>query len=104
MSEYYNIRTTIDDIEVANKITQILLEKKLVCSIQRQEVSSIWIWKGKTEYQKEYVLDMKTKKSLYKEVEKEIKKLHTYTTPEIYATEIIEASKDYFDWIEKETK
>lgn len=104
MSEYYNIRTTIDDIEIANKIAQTLIEKRLVSSVQRHEVFSTWLWQEQNESQKEYILDMKTKKSLYKEVESEIKKLHTYTTPEIYATEIIEAPKDYLDWIEKETK
>lgn len=47
---------------------------------------------------------MKTKKSLYKEVEREIKKIHSYEVPEIYAEEIKEASKEYLDWIDETTK
>lgn len=47
---------------------------------------------------------MKTKKTLYKEVEKEIRKLHTYDVPEIYAEEIKEGLPEYFQWIEEDTK
>ena len=47
---------------------------------------------------------MKTKKSLYKEVEKEIKKLHPYDVPEIFAEEIKKGLNEYLDWIEMETK
>ena len=47
---------------------------------------------------------MKTKESLYKEVEQEIRKLHTYEIPEIYAEEIKEGLPEYFKWIEENTK
>ena len=32
--EYYNVKTAIDNLEVAQEITKTLLEKKLVCSVQ----------------------------------------------------------------------
>lgn len=104
MSLYYNIKTTTDDLEIAEEITKILLEKKLVSSIQRREVTSIWWYKNQIEKGKEYVLEMKTKKELFKEIEAEIKKIHTYEVAEIFAEEIKETSKEYLDWIEKETK
>lgn len=47
---------------------------------------------------------MKTKESLYKEVEQEIRKLHSYEVPEIFAEEIKEGLNEYLEWIEKETK
>ena len=102
--EYYNVKTAIDNLEIAKEITKTLLEKKLVCSVQQKEITSTWWWENELESSKEYLLEMKTKKSLYKEVEKEIKKLHTYDVPEIYAEEIKEGLPEYFQWIEEDTK
>ena len=102
--EYYNIKTAIDNLEIAKEITKALLEKKLVCSVQQKEITSTWWWNNELESSKEYLLEMKTKKTLYKEVEKEIRKLHTYDVPEIYAEEIKEGLPEYFQWIEEDTK
>lgn len=104
MSLYYNVKTTIDNLEIAEQITKTLLEKKLVSSIQRREVTSIWRYNNQIEQGKEYVLEMKTKKELFKEIEEEIKKIHNYEVAEIFAEEIKEGSKEYLDWIEKETR
>ncbi len=102
--EYYNVKTAIDNLEIAKEITKALLEKKLVCSVQQKEITSTWWWNNELESSKEYLLEMKTKKTLYKEVEKEIRKLHTYDVPEIYAEEIKEGLPEYFQWIEEDTK
>lgn len=102
--EYYNVKTAIDNLEIAEEITKALLEKKLVCSVQQKEITSTWWWNNELESSKEYLLEMKTKKTLYKEVEKEIRKLHTYDVPEIYAEEIKEGLPEYFQWIEEDTK
>lgn len=102
--EYYNVKTAIDNLEIAKEITKALLEKKLVWSVQQKEITSTWWWNNELESSKEYLLEMKTKKTLYKEVEKEIRKLHTYDVPEIYAEEIKEGLPEYFQWIEEDTK
>ena len=36
--EYYNVKTAIDNLEIAKEITKALLEKKLVCSVQQKEI------------------------------------------------------------------
>lgn len=64
MSLYYNVKTTIDNLEIAKQITNILLEKKLVSSIQRRKVTSIWRYNNQIEQATEYVLEMKTKKRI----------------------------------------
>lgn len=101
---YYNVKTAIDDIDIAKQITKSLLEKRLVSSVQQKEITSTWWWNNELEESKEYVLEIKTKKSLYKEVEQEIKKIHSYEVPEIYAEEIKDASKEYLDWIDENTR
>lgn len=39
---YYNVKTAIDDIDIAKQITKSLLEKRLVSSVQQKEITSIW--------------------------------------------------------------
>lgn len=102
--KYYNIKTAIDNKEIATEITKSLLEKRLVSSVQQKEILSSYWWNNQIETSQEYLLEMKTKESLYKEVEQEIRKLHSYEVPEIFAEEIKEGLNEYLDWIEKETK
>ena len=104
MTKYCNIKTAIDNKEIANEITKSLLEKRLVSSVQQKEISSSYWWNNQIETSHEYLLEMKTKESLYKEVEQEIRKLHTYEIPEIYAEEVKECLPEYFKWIEENTK
>ena len=104
MSKYIMISTTFDNKEEANKIIELLLEKKLVSCCQLSNITSSYQWKGKIEHTAELLLQMKTKKVLYKEIEKVILDNHSYETPQLIAYDIIDGFKGYLDWIGKETK
>lgn len=101
MTKYYNIKASIDSKVIANKMTKRPLEKRLVSSVQQKEISSSYWWNNQIETSYEYLLEMKIKESLYKEVEQEIKRPHPYKVPEIFAEEIKEGLNEYLDWIEK---
>jgi periplasmic divalent cation tolerance protein len=47
---------------------------------------------------------VKTHKSLYDELEKAIKSIHPYETPEIIAVPIVCGSDDYLEWLNSEVK
>ena len=102
--EYCMITTTFDNKEEANKVIDILLEKRLVSCCQLSNITSSYHWKEKIEHEEEFLLQMKSKKSLYKEIEAEILKLHSYETPQIVMYDIKDGYKAYLDWIEEETK
>ncbi len=97
------ITTTIDCKEIADKIIHTLLDKKLAACIQTHRVKSHYRWKNKIESADETLLQIKTKTSLFDEIKKEIKLLHTYETPEIILTEILAANNSYLDWLREET-
>lgn len=103
-AEYCMITTTFDDKEEANRVIDILLKNRLVSCCQLSDITSSYHWKGKIEHCEEYLLQMKSKKSLYKEVEKEILKIHSYEIPQIIMYDIQDGYKEYLDWIEAETK
>jgi periplasmic divalent cation tolerance protein len=98
------ITTTFDNKEEAQMVIDMLLEKRLVSCGQLSNITSTYRWKNKIEHTDEYLLQMKSKKELFKEIEHEILKLHSYQTPQLVAYDIVFGSKDYLDWINKETK
>jgi periplasmic divalent cation tolerance protein len=105
MSGYIQVITTVSNKMDAKKIADILLDKRLVACVQIiGPIKSIYRWKHKIETAKEWICISKTRKSLYKAVEKVIKKNHPYEVPEIIVTSITQGSKDYLKWISKETR
>ncbi|MBR1376415.1 MAG: divalent-cation tolerance protein CutA [Bacilli bacterium] len=102
--KYIMITTTFDNKEEANKIIDILLSKRLVSCCQLSNIESSYHWKGNIEHANEYLLLMKSKKELFKEIEKVILENHSYEIPQLVAYDIVDGYKDYLDWIDKETK
>lgn len=100
MNSYIQVITTISDKRGAEKIANVLIDKKLAACVQiAGPIKSIYRWKGKIETAKEWICIVKTRKSLYKKVEKQIKELHPYEVPEIIAVSIVRGSKDYLKWL-----
>ncbi len=104
MVRYIQIVTTVSTKTDAEKIAKFLINKRLAACIQTAgPIKSIYWWKGKIEKTKEWACIIKTRKSLYKKVEKAIKEIHPYEVPEIIAISITEGSKDYLKWLSDET-
>lgn len=104
MDKYIIVTTLCDKEEIANKIVNTLLEKKLVAGSQLSKAHSKYWWNNELEECNEYKLEFRTKESLFTEIENEIKKIHDYETAEISYFEIKDANKDFLSWIDKETK
>lgn len=96
-------RNNCERLEEINSYIDIL-DKRLVSCCQLSNITSSYHWKGNIEHTEEFLLQMKSKKSLYKEIEEKILKIHSYETPQIVAYDICNGYKGYLDWIENETK
>ena len=84
----------------AKKISQALVGKRLIaCANIVKGIQSFFWWEGKVDKANEVLLVIKTKRSLFKEIVKAVKALHSYSVPEIIALPIIEGNKDYLRWI-----
>lgn len=102
---YCTINCTTANKQEAIDIAKHLVEKKLIaCCNIIQQVTSVYEWENKLCCDEEYLMIMKTKTSLFTQVELEIKQLHKYDTPEIICIPIINGSKEYLSWINKQTK
>lgn len=103
MKSYIQVTTTTETREQAQTIARHLVEEKLAACVQIVEpITSIYRWKGKVEEAREWLCLIKTRDDLYDQVEKAIKKLHSYETPEIIAVPITKGSKEYLNWLDDE--
>ncbi len=100
-TKYSVVMTTYSDEEVGEKIINALLEKQLAACIQVQSVNSYFFWEGKVNNEAESLLFIKTKHSLYKDVERCIKDNHSYDVPEIIELPIINGLKAYCNWMDE---
>jgi len=94
------IVVTVSSREEADKIVNVLLERKLIaCANILGPVSSRFWWQGKIDSAEEYMIFMKTKRELFDQVADNVKQLHSYEVPEIIALPIVEGAKPYLEWI-----
>lgn len=85
----------------AERLARAVMGKKLAAcvNIASAPVKSVYRWKGKVETATEFPLVMKTTRRKFSELEKEIRRLHSYETPEIIALPILAGSVAYLRWI-----
>ena len=87
-----------------NSSIKYLNEKLAACVNVIPGVQSIFRWQDKIDNANENILIIKTKDSLYDELEVRIKELHPYELPEIISVPIDKGLNKYLDWISESTK
>ena len=104
MDKYIIVTTLCGKEEIADKIIDTLLEKKLVAGTQLSKVHSKYWWNNEIEECDEYKLEFRTKSNLFSEIEKEIKTIHDYEVAEISSCEILNASLEFLNWIDQNVR
>ncbi|MFY9528331.1 MAG: divalent-cation tolerance protein CutA [Candidatus Acidiferrales bacterium] len=87
----------------AQKIGRALVEARLAAcvSVIGTPVRSIYRWKGRLENAKEFLVMIKTSRSRFVELRREVQRLHSYDVPEVVALPIVEGSREYLAWIQE---
>ena len=86
--------------EEAVRLADMLIGAHLAACVQiLPEMESVYRWQGKIERQPEVLLLAKTVRSKFEELEKQVRALHSYETPEIIAVPIVAGSTPYLDWL-----
>lgn len=103
--EYMMVLTTTESEEEADKISECLVEENLGACVQVYgPIKSTYQWEGKVVKSEEWMCFVKTRNEKYGDVEKKIKKIHSYGNPEIIALPIMEASQEYLEWMDENLK
>jgi len=102
MTDKIVVMVTCGSQAEAKKIARAVVEARVAAcaNVMGGPVESIYRWKGKVESAKEALLLVKSTRKRFAALEREIRRLHSYDTPEIIAVAIMEGSKSYLQWIE----
>lgn len=95
--------TVSNEDEGANMAKTLVEEGLAGCVNIVRGVRSIYRWEGKTEDEQEVLMIVKTRKSLFAKLSQRVKALHSYTVPEIIATQVVQGSEDYLRWLRNVT-
>ena len=88
--------------EEATRLADMLVGAHLAACVQiLPEMESVYRWQGKIERQSEVLLIAKTTRGKFDDLEREVRALHSYDTPEIVAVPIVAGSAPYLEWLSK---
>ena len=91
--------------EEATRLADLLVGAHLAACVQiLPEMESVYRWEGKVERQSEILLLAKTTLERLADLEREVRALHSYETPEIVAVPIVAGSTPYLSWLEASLK
>jgi len=81
-----------------------VVEKRLAaCANIVPSVESIYRWKEKVERAREVLVIIKTNANRLAELEREVKRLHSYDVPEFLVLPIVAGSRSYLAWLQEST-
>ncbi len=95
--------TTAPGREVAEKLAEGILSRKLAACVQMMAIRSFYIWEGELQKEEEVALHIKTTEARYSELEAWIKSVHPYDVPEIIRLPITGGLPGYLDWVDSTT-
>src|SRR5688572_18155952 len=103
MTEKIVVFSTCGSEEEAVKVARALVDAKVAACVNIvPKIRSVYRWKGVVEDEQEWMLLIKTSRSLFKELKGEFRKAHSYEIPEMIAMPIVDGSPEYLEWLDRE--
>jgi periplasmic divalent cation tolerance protein len=94
------VLVTCASMTEARRIGRSVVEKKLAaCANAVAGVESIYRWKEKVEQAREVLVMMKTTAAKLGDLEKEVKRVHSYEVPEFVVLPLVAGSREYLKWV-----
>ena len=104
MSHELIVFVTTSNNDAAARIAEALVSEWLAACVNIvPTIESIYRWEGKVTRDREALMIIKTTDERYPEVERRVKELHTYGTPEVVAIAIERGSLQYLEWLRDST-
>jgi periplasmic divalent cation tolerance protein len=102
-AEAIQVMTTTAEKHDAETLSQAVLESRLAACVQISgPIDSRYWWNGRLETASEWLVTIKTRRDLYKKLEKLLLEKHPYDQPEIMATAVVEVSAGYLKWLNEQ--
>ena len=105
MTDKIVVFNTCATAEEANKIARKLVEERLAACVNvLPGVRSFYRWQGAIEDTSEWLLVIKSSRTLFDSLRAELEKLHSYEVPEVVALPIVDGLANYLNWMESELR
>lgn len=96
--------TTFGSEDAARQCAQALVQNRLAACVQiLGPIESVYRWEGSIHQDREWKLVIKSTSSRQSDLIQSIRRLHSYTEPEILILPILEASEGYARWLLEQT-
>ena len=100
MSDGIVVFMTAGNADEARRIASHLVEARLAACVQiLPENESVYRWNGEVQREKEVLILVKTTAEKFAELEKSVRAIHSYETPEIVAVPASQISEPYRRWL-----
>jgi periplasmic divalent cation tolerance protein len=99
-SEAVVVMMTAANADEAASLAEMLVRTQLAACVQiLPPIESVYRWQGTIARESEVLLIAKTERSKFEEIDREVRALHSYETPEIIALPITAGSVPYLRWL-----
>lgn len=96
------VLVTASSMKEAETIGRGLVENRLAACVNIcTGVRSFFRWQGAIEEQEEVLMLVKSRSDLLPAILAAVKRLHSYTVPEVIALPVLAGSPDYLAWIDE---
>ncbi len=98
MSKILLLITTESNLNLAQSIASLVIEKKLAACVSIKQISSFYNWKGKIEHSEEFEISIKSVPNKLNELIDLLKDQLSYKLPQfIYRN--FDSEENYFNWV-----
>jgi len=98
------VYVTCPDEATAERIALHLVNERLIaCANLVPGVQSFYRWEGRVQREREVVMFLKTRRSLFRDVEAAVRMLHPAKVPCIVALDLVGGHSPYLEWVDAET-
>jgi periplasmic divalent cation tolerance protein len=100
MSDAIVVFMTAGSADEARRIAQELVESRLAVCVQiLPEIESVYRWNDEVQREKEVLLLAKTTADRFAALDKSVRAIHSYQTPQIVAVPVAAISEPYHRWL-----
>ncbi|MGH3448159.1 MAG: divalent-cation tolerance protein CutA [Nocardioidaceae bacterium] len=105
MADHVRVETTTDSAEDANRLTESVVNARLVaCAQVVGPIRSTYWWEGAATTDEEWLLVLKTAADRLDALVAHLRHEHAYAVPEIVAVPVTGGNPDYLQWVTDETR
>ena len=103
MTDKIVVFTACESSEEAKKLARHLVETRVAACVNIiPGAFSVFRWEGKVDEASEWLLIVKTTRARLDDLKVELRRIHSYSVPEVVAVPIVDGSEDYLEWVDRE--